>query len=346
MGNSSRTLQSVVDLARPHPDITAVFNQPAGYVNIALRLGNKVMTSMLSPKFNWKWNRVAPIAPFLLNQWQQDYASIDPVSFASLKTLGWLEDCQATDINNTQYPQYVGVVEIVKDLPIVDARYQGRAKICWMFNDQLRYATWGGTATVTANPQPKQVIAPLLGAVQTPQNPWLQVRDTNGNLQVLTTFGTTGVSQPQWPAANAAPGAHTQDGSCVWTVVDPKGQGFRVVPLPAQGNRVWQITVVGQARPVAFTTIGQFLEPIPDDMATYFEDGFVARAFEFSPDPNKQRTWENKVKEWTAGLAEMIRSGDREPDAFGMIPTTDLMQSGAYVNLGPAWPYGSWGRIG
>lgn len=346
MGNSTRTLQSVADLAREHADISAVFNAPAGYANIALRIANKVMTQMLSPMFNFKWNQVAPITPFYTNQWQQDYASINPVSLASLKTLGWLTDCQAVDINNTQYPQFTGTLEIVRELPVVDARYASRAKICWMYNDQLRYATWGGTASVTANPQPNQVIAALLGAVTGPLNPWLQVRDPNGNLLVLTTFGTTGGSQPAWPGANAAAGVQVTDGSCKWTVVDPKGQGFRLVPLPAQGSRVYQVNVVGQARPVAFTTIGQMLDPIPDDMAPYFEDGFVARAFEFSPDAGKQRTWENKVKQWRDGLAEMMRGSDREPAAFGLVPTTDLMGDAGYVNLGPAWPYGMWGRWG
>lgn len=340
MGNSTRSLQSVADYTRAHPDI-ATLDPASGWSNLAIRIGDKVMTELLSQSYNWKFNRISPpISPFYLNQWQQDYAT-------SLTGMGWLEDCGAVDINNTAFPPpKVPQLEVVKYLPVIGQYYYRKPAICWLPNDQLQYATWGGPATQTANPQANQVISALIGAASMPNNPWLQVRDPNGNLQVLTQFGTTGGVQPSWPAPGAAVGTQTTDGTCKWTVVDPKAQGFRLVPLPAQGGRVWQINPIGQAKPVKFASMGQFLDPIPDDLASYFEDGFLARCYEFSPDPNKQVTWQRRWSQWMQSIAEMLRSQDHERQSYGLYPDRNVAESDGiiYSNPGPAWPFGWWSR--
>lgn len=346
MGNSTRSLQSVFDFTRAHPDLAGISDPAAGWSNLAVRIGNKVMTDLLNQQFNFKFNRVAPpLLPVYTNQWQQDYALFQPLTpFASVKNVGWLEDCRAIDVNSTQFPPGKGEVEVVKELPEIGMNFQRKKPaICWLPNDQLLYAQWGGPSAVTANPQPNQVISPLLGANGMPNNPWLQVKDPNGNLLVLVQFGTTGGSQPSWPAAGAAAGTVVNDGTCKWVVLDPKGQGVRIAPLPAQGGRVYQLNVIAQAKPATLTKMSDFIDPIPDDQASYFEDGFTARCYEFSPDPVKQRTWENRWRQWLAGIAEMLRGQAHEPTAFGMYPDRHVLDDGFEMgSLGPAWPYGGW----
>lgn len=345
MGNSSRTLQSVVDFAVAHPDIVGL-NPAAGWSNLAVRVGNKVMADLLNQQFNFKFNRIAPpLAPLYTNNWQQDYALIQPASpFASIKNVGWLEDCRAIDVNATQFPPGKFEVEVVKELPEIGPNLQRKKPaICWLPNDQLQYSTWGGNAAVTSNPQPNQVIAPLLGATAMPKNPWLQIKDTNGNLLVLAQFGTTGGTTPSFPSAGAAAGVTVNDGTCIWVVIDPKGQGIRLVPLPAQGGRVWQLNIIAQAKPAILGKIGDVIDPIPDDQASYFEDGFIARCYEFSPEPAKQATWQKRWAQWIQGIATMLKGQAHEPLAFGMYPDRHILDDGyTFGNLGPAWPYGGW----
>jgi hypothetical protein len=46
--------------------------------------------------------------------------------------------------------------------------------------------------------------------------------DTNGNIQTVTTGGTSGATQPVWPlATGATPNPTTTDGSVVWTLEFP-----------------------------------------------------------------------------------------------------------------------------
>jgi hypothetical protein len=41
--------------------------------------------------------------------------------------------------------------------------------------------------------------------------------DTNGNIETVTTTGTSGSTQPTWPSTGSCPGTTTIDGSVVWT---------------------------------------------------------------------------------------------------------------------------------
>ena len=73
------------------------------------------------------------------------------------------------------------------------------------------------------------------------------------------------------------------DGTVQWTAVWPKGQGFRISPMPSQTGPVWQIAPVGQARIQQFTNLKQVLDPIPDDYFRYFKQGFFAYCYFAAP---------------------------------------------------------------
>lgn len=343
MGNSTRTVQSVVDYARTFPDIAPVIDA-SGFQNVlALRKANQVMADLLAEPFNWKFNSFN-VTPFYTISWQQDYA------IPGLTTLSWIERADIVDINNTQYPQPTWPVERRRELPIMFSQFGYPAQpgqICWLPNSRLRYATWGGPLTPQPgqiggpmNPQPGQTLINPLGQTTTPVNPWVQVKDPNGNLQVITTYGVIGNTQPTWPAANSPAGTNTADGTCVWTVVDPVGQGFRLAPLPPQSGVVFQMNVVGQARPIPLTTLQQNIEPIPDDCAVHFERGFIAGCYEHHPDPVKQGTWIRRYTQWKESIMEMLKSKDREGDAYGFYPDRNVLDDGISQPPGPAWPFG------
>jgi len=310
------------------------------------------MIELISQVFNWKWNR-NPFPVFYTNSFQQDYAS-------SVVNLGWLEDGFIQDINNTAYPQPVWPLEVVKYLPRTSTQYSMPGQVCWLPNDQLFYATWGATnigaaqnGGVGPNPQALQVIATPLGVSQSPNNPWLQVQDAFGNLWIVTTYGTTGASNPfasnlnpVFPTPNNPTQAATTatDGSVVWTAVNPKGMGIRCNPLPPQTGVVYQFILFYQYRPFAFSNgpfaaLSQTIEPIPDDFANRFRDGFIALAYEHSQDPKVRGKAADMKASWLASMAAGLRAGDRERDNQGFYPAHSLLQQPYQVYPGPAWPF-------
>jgi hypothetical protein len=329
MGNSTVKLQGVIDYVQTIGDLQPVI--PAGGFSrlLACEIASDVMTEMLAERFNWKWNRIV-CPPFLTISWQQDYAR-------SVKNLGWLEHACVVDINNTALPKPLIWIECVRDLERTSYQLGQPAKICWLPNDQLIEATWATW------PGPNQVYTNPLNAPTTPANGPTNIIDAHGNILVLTTYGTTGSSAPD---AGATPviDATVTDGSCVWTVLDPKAQGFRISPLPPQTGRVWEVHVVAQARPVVFSALSQTLDPIPDDYKKHFQDGFIAYMHRHSSAPMVRNRFEEMKRNWLMALATARGQGDRERDDAAIVPDKNVMAGGEALPLGPAWPYGPYGN--
>jgi len=178
MGNSTTTLQNIYDWAKAK-GIPVPTDQPGGYgTRLAVEIGNNVMSAIVAERFNPKWNRAAA-APFLTNSYQQDYPQI------GLVNIGWGEDVDIVDINNTAIPKPLNTpVSMLwrRQLSRTSINQWPPSQICWMFNRELSYGTWPGPG-VTFNPQltPGPVI----------QNPLMSMIDGNGNLLIVTTLGTT-----------------------------------------------------------------------------------------------------------------------------------------------------------
>lgn len=303
---------------------------PAGgySTETALTMGTDVMRDIIKQRFNWKWNSFR-IAPFYTNSWQSDYPS-------SQTTIGWLEHCVAIDINNTSTPKPRCWPEIVRDLET--SYYAGSPpnQVSWFFNNRLEYGAWPG---------PAAVYTPLLGAPQTPTNPPIAFIDGNGNILLLTIFGTTGATAPQAPASSPA-GTVVADGTCVWVVCDPFAQGFRVSPLPPQSGVVYQVNLIAQAKPLVFANLSQMIDPIPDDFAGSFRDGFMAYCYKMSPDPKISAQFLQRWQMWQATLLETAKQGDKERDNAGFFPDRGVMAPGDVGPVGPANPYGYSNQIG
>jgi hypothetical protein len=85
--------------------------------------------------------------------------------------------------------------------------------------------------------------------------PLIKILDPNGNVQALTTAGTTGASQPTW---STVPGTTTNDGSAQWTNVGPMGTAALPMPGGTSGmiidNTLGTFTVPGDSE-IYFTTL-------------------------------------------------------------------------------------------
>lgn len=322
MGNSTIKLQDVVDYTSTIGDLMTTM-PVGGFSNLlALKIANDVMTEFLSARFNFKFNRLV-VPSFYTISWQQDYVG-------TLNTIGWLEHAVVVDINNTALPKPISWLIAVKDLERTSQQFGMPVKVCWLPNDQLIQGVWPGASQTYTNP---------LGAVSTPTNPTTNIVDANGNILYLTTYGVTGLVAPVLAASSAA-GVTVADGSCVWTVADPKAQGFRLSPLPPQSGVVYQVYIVAQARPTRFTLMSQLLDPITDDFAKYFQDGFIAYAHRHSSAPVVRGRFEQMKADWLRSISEALGQGDRETSDVGFYPDRGIMQNDILsMPIGPFWPF-------
>jgi hypothetical protein len=311
MGNSTISLQAIFDRVKVK-GIPTPLDSAAGYnVDAAIAMGNDVIGDIINGerRFNWKWNRkVAPF--FLTNSLQQDYPQI------GLSDIAWLEDADRIDINNTSLPKPLKGITVRRQLSRNNLAWAPVKEICWDYNDQLSYGTWPG-AGVTYHPLIATVVL---------QNPIASFIDANGNRLILTTFGTTGGTQPQLPAG-AAEGTPLTDGSCVWKAVAPKGQGFRVDPLPGAAGPVWQITVYYQVTPPKLIDLASLIDPIPDDSSQYFQKGVEAYCLMGSPNPGDRPRGDTALKLWLKGLEDVCKQGDKENNAYALLPATSPVES-------------------
>jgi hypothetical protein len=329
MGNSTTTLQSTFDVAKAK-GIPVPTDQPGGYGSrLALKIGNDVMAAIIAERFNWKFNR-AIASPFLTNSYQQDYPQI------GLTNIGWGEECDKVDINNTSFPKPTNVpgITFVRQLSRTSLCLWPVNQICWLYNQDLNYGTWPG-AGVTFYP----LIAPVVK-----QNPIMSMQDANGNLLIVTTFGTTGLTAPVLPA-NSTEGTNVTDGTVVWTVVAPMSQGFRVFPLPGATGPVYQLTPYYQMLLQKMTTLDALINPIPEDFNFNFQIGLEIMCKQSSPNPNDRAEGLKMWPLWLRALADIRKQGNREPDSYGAFPADSPVESvyGAWRGLrnpqDPSQPY-------
>lgn len=353
---STVKLQDIVTIAQGFGDIAPVLNVPQSSGQPAKTIANDVMNAICALPFPHKWNEI-PIPQFYTNSFQQDYAGINSDG-SSILNLSWLERGICIDINNTAIPKPWRLVEVGRQLPQQTGSLFNNATssplfLCnWFPNRMLYYGTWGktntGNTTFGNNPVAGSVYQPLVSPNLSamPFNPILQIRDSNSNLLVLTTFGTEGVNPPVAPVG-AAPGfmvtaATRQDSSTtVWTVVDPNGAGFRILPAPSQTGVVWQFNIVGQAVPVRFTSLSQTLAPLPDEYEPIFRQGFIAQCYRYSPEAKIRAKFKEEWALWQVAASSMRAKEDFELEENNFVPDRGVMGGtvGRQRWFGPQWPF-------
>lgn len=320
MGNSTMSLNQAYDTVVSE-GIFDPRQAPSGYNEAkALEVGNTVMADMICERFNWKFNRFTA-APFLSNSWQQDY----PQPAQKQGIIGWGEDADIIDINNTVIPKPLWNLTIRRGLSRTNVNVWRPRQLCWMYNKDLSWGAWPG---------PDVVFSPLLG-INAPvaQNPIMNFIDANGNYLILTTFGTTGSTAPSAPA-NSAEGTTVNDGSVVWTVVDGDSQGWRFDALPSSTGPTYQTIPYCQLEPPLFADLAQMLDPIPDSYRRHFLEGLRAACLKASPILDNQKRGEEARQYWFKSMADAMKQGDREMNAYGLMPQTSVVQ-GRWDGVGP-----------
>jgi hypothetical protein len=339
VGNSSVKLQKIVDGVSIIGDLNPVLTSTGGFSSEpALTIANDVAQEMFAERFPWKWNQ-RKVPPFFLIPRQQDYALLN------VNWIGWLENAYRTDLNSSVIPPNTWPVEVVRDLPICRVYAGWPTRLCWIQNSQLQQGAWPGPLYVYTYP---------VGQPQTPSNAWTNILDADENILVLTKFGVTGLTPPvapPWPDPTTKPpenwpvGQVIVDGTCEWTVADPYGQGIRIWPPPPDASaNTWIIRAFGQMKAPYFSSMNQYLDPIPNDQTKWFRDGFVAYAHRYSTNPNVSKRYETKRAEWIAAMAMQAKQADREDEGRGFFPDRGTMAPDYINDPGPGNPYWrNWG---
>lgn len=348
---STVTLQQIVDIAQSFGDLEPIFNVAGFSSQPALTIANDVMNAMLSVPFPYKWNELN-LPVFYTNSWQQDYAGIYPGG-RSITTLAWLERGVVIDINNTAIPKPFRRVETGRQLPQSTGTNWNSATsdpcflVNWFPNYMLYYGTWGaedtGTGSLGNNPVSGSEYTNPLGEASMPENPITQIMDANGNLLVLTGYGTEGTTAPVAPTGSpagtiATPGAGA---TTIWTVVDPNGAGFRILPVPSQTGTVWQFNLTGQKSPVRFTSLSQTLDPLPDNQEPNFRAGFIAQCYRYSPEAKIRAKFAVEWQLWLKANEDSRKQEDREMEENVFAPDRGIMGGSRGRNkfLGAQWPF-------
>ena len=326
MGNSTIKLADMFDIVagRGIPDPR---QGAAGYGNkVALDAANDAMADLICERFNWKFNSQIA-APFYTNGWQQDY----PQLAQAAGPISWGDDCDCIDINNTALPKLLRSVKWRRALPRTSLSRWITENICWMYNKDLTIGVWPG-ANVTYQP--------LIGNGPTAVNPWLNMLDVNGNILIVTTFGTTGTTAPSLPAASDE-GTTVTDGSVIWTCVSPTSQGFRIDNLPGGTSPVWKIVPSYQLDPPRFLNMQQTLDPIPDSFSRHYRRILEAECLIASANPGDMKRGELSKQTMLEALEKAIKQGDRELNIWSLMPASGVVEEryGNYGKRTAADPY-------
>lgn len=365
-GNSTITLSQLCDDAATLGDVSPALSTGGFSDSPALSIANDVIVAMLlggpeGQPFNWKFNRFN-VPPFATISVQQDYF------IPGLVTLGWLENGWATNVNQSSIPKQVVPLEVRRDLDVTYLQTGYPDKLCWIQCDQCQTGVWGQSplGPTAANPSGQtSSIGPSgsgllnpganvlytnpIGAISTPLNAATAITDPNGKLWVLTTYGTCGGTQPTWPMSPLYPtyqnpstvATTVNDGTCVWTAINPQGQAIRLNPIPPISGTVWLIQPLGQRRVPTFTSLGQTLDPVPDDYASYFKQGFFCECYRRNPDNKVRSRYQQEYQRWMTSLDKAVRQGQREMDDYGFYPSSAGVMDTSYVNVArPDLPYG------
>lgn len=311
MGASTITLEQVLDTLTakgiPNPRENA-----SGYGDrMAIDLATQVFADIACERFNWKWNR-ADATPFHTNSWQQDYPQLAQPN----GIIGWGEDCDAIDILNTVLPKPLRNLTWRRGLSRTSSLtgwWPGN--ICWMYNRDLFIGEWPGAGVV---------YSPLNVSPQ-PKNPIMSMTDVNGNILIVTTPGTTGVTAPQLPA-NTLEGQTVVDNTVTWTCVSPTSQGFRLDKLPPAQGPTLLIKPYYQIDPITFTKYNQTLAPMPDSFSRFFYRGLESELLIASNNTADLKRGQQAKADWMIALRDAMKQGDREPNIYQLLPAQAVVE--------------------
>jgi hypothetical protein len=350
---STLTLQKMLDKVLPLGDVNPVLVNVAGYqLEPFITICDDVYSDIVGTAFPHPWNQVK-LPLFYTNSFQQDYVLLNPDG-STFSNVEWLERGICVEMTSTALPKPWGYAECGRSQTQATGTLTQPGTwgnnptftVNRIYNYMQYFGTWGATLTGTQSlgndPGPGSVYTNPLAANAQAANPISQIMDTNGNIQVVTTYGTCGLTQPVWPGPNATPGTVTTDGTTKWTVADPNGTGIRILPVPSQTGVVFQFNLIGQMPAITFTSLSQTFAPFPDKYSSYFRQGIIAQCYRYSTDAKIRAKFPQEYANWIKTLNDLRSTQDHELEEYEFVPERGIMNSGGARGgryIGAAWPF-------
>ncbi len=305
-------ISDVVKWARTVPNLVPLLGVSGFELEPAMTIAAQVQAEIYAAPWNWKWNRsVAPT--FYVNANQQDYCT-------TLTSVGWLESASRTDLQTAgpNTPAEIWPVEAVQGLYPTTLRGMP-LKVCWIPNSQAQAGKWSAGASYT-NPSTLKTVS---------NNPLTQILDSNGNIQIITGYGTTGTTEPVW---STTIGATTIDGTVTWTMVDPTGIAWRLDRLMGEQENGQALSVTYQQKAPAYVNLSSLIG-VPDEVAYVWRQGFFALMLRHAADGR----YVSEYEIFEAYIQKAMGAADREPQSMQLVPDCALGGSGW-----SSWGWGVW----
>lgn len=322
----AKTIQQTIDYVRtfsklaPVTGIGGLVNQPA------LTFANNIMKLLLSPPFDWKWNRKEPSVLLYGKPYQQDV--IYSGAMAMVPGTGGAAIALATTSGITQASTTVTVNTI-------DAHNFTAGQTAFMYGNTIanynsfagitnagQYAYTGGWV-ITATPSPNQFqFVHSLSGLATSGAPgisdfgWLSA-SVQLDPQNLSALQNTSYLQP---VRSLPPASSTWQPSSL-CMLRNNNDGTFTFRFDTASAYAFAAKLIYQMKAPTLTSLGETWSPIPDEIVYVADQGVLAQAFKYINDARE----EIESNKFLAEINAAIGTDNAETNNNYLIPGVSVM---------------------
>lgn len=327
---STRTIQQTVNFASTHVELLPLVGV-GGYSNEpSISIANDVLAEILSPPYNWKWNRNT-MGLFVPQQNKQDlkFGGAAAFTLASSSQLGGVGIAlkTASGITSSGFPGTVTVNTLdAHNFSVGDTVYlYGVADSVYnsTFTQTPSQSTWSGGYVITAVPSSTSFqFASISGQTLTSGAPGIS---NFGWGEFGTMVNENESSSPQKTqyltvARELEPTSHIAIPSKI-SCFDNQDNTLTVRLWELPGAAPWGITTTYQAKAPLLTSLSSTWSPIPDEYAWLVNEIFVAKAYQYLGKYDQE-----KVDQIVAAAClKAMGRDDAEGSAEYVVPESPLM---------------------
>ena len=286
MSNSTRTLQTTVNMAATHTELMPIVGV-GGYTNEpALSLCNQVVQELLASPLAWKWNR-KEMGMFVTALNKQDYLHAGATAWTvnggvgiALKTASGITTTgfPGTVTVNTLAPHNFNVGDTVYLNGVVDSVYNST------FSQTSSTSSWTNGYVILATPTTTSfTFAAISGQTITSGAPgitnfnWLE----SGTMTEVNSATSPQIIHSVLAVRTLQPSSTVAAPTRVSVVSDDGAGTLKIRFNYASGSTPFAVNLVYQGKPIQATDLTGTWAPIPDSLSYVVDQLFLARAYRF-----------------------------------------------------------------
>lgn len=320
---SSISVQSIVDWARSFTKLIPIIGVGGINNEPALSIANNVMQEILSPPYNWKWNR-NELAAFDTISQNATVAVQDQIvtgASASVRNVPGVGGVAIETTANSGATQASTTVTITTVAPHNFATGQS------VIVAGVVVAGYNGTFTITGTPTSTTFTyttgsgLAVSGAPGVSNMGWLESCTLEGSNETNVPKPTVHIDAVQMIQRESEIGNPEE---VCWLPVAGKSDRITVRFSPVPGNYQWTCYLIYQATPPILSDLTNTIAPLPDDYAYIFRQGFLAAALLHADDQRAQ----SEYQKFQLLMQKALGRADAEDNAESFYPQRSLMMGG------------------